>query len=142
MLFNSISFAIFLPIVFAAYWLLNKNLRLQNILLFLASCYFYGSWDYRFLFLLLFSISLDYFTAIKMDKASTRNIKKFWFWLSVSINLGFLGLFKYYNFFQESFAELLSGVGIKTNFWSLKVILPVGISFYTFHGLSYLIDIY
>ncbi len=142
MLFNSISFAIFLPIVFSVYWLVNKNLRLQNILLFISSCIFYGSWDYRFLFLLLFSISLDYFTAIKMDVSNTRMARRFWFWLSISINLGFLGLFKYYNFFQESFAGFLSNFGIKTNFWSLKVILPVGISFYTFHGLSYVIDIY
>src|SRR5450432_1239050 len=142
MLFNSISFAIFLPIVFAAYWLTNKNLKLQNFLLFVSSCYFYGTWDYRFLFLLLFSISLDYFTGIKMDEAGNRKIRKFWFWLSVSINLGFLGLFKYYNFFQESFADFLSIFGFRANFWTLKVILPVGISFYTFHGLSYVIDIY
>ena len=142
MLFNSISFAIFLPIVFAAYWLFNKNLKFQNILLFVSSCYFYGSWDYRFLFLLLFSISLDYFTGIKMDEAQNKTVRKFWFWLSISVNLGFLGLFKYYNFFEHSFASFLSGFGYRANFWTLKVILPVGISFYTFHGLSYVIDIY
>jgi alginate O-acetyltransferase complex protein AlgI len=142
MLFNSISFAIFLPIVFAAYWLTRKNLQTQNLLLLFSSCYFYGSWDYRFLFLLLFSISLDYFTGIKMSEAQSRSAKTFWFWLSVSINLGFLAVFKYYNFFQQSFADFLSVFGIKTNFWTLRVILPVGISFYTFHGLSYIIDIY
>ena len=142
MLFNSISFAIFLPIVFAAYWLANKSLRAQNLLLLVSSCYFYGSWDYRFLFLLLFSISLDYFTGIKMAEAGNSVMKKFWFWLSISVNLGFLGLFKYYNFFQQSFADFLSVFGIKTNFWTIQVILPVGISFYTFHGLSYVIDIY
>jgi alginate O-acetyltransferase complex protein AlgI len=142
MLFNSISFAVFLPIVFVAYWLAKRNLRLQNFLLLLSSCYFYGSWDYRFLFLLLFSISLDYFTGIKMYEARNRYSKKFWFWLSVTVNLGFLGLFKYYNFFQQSFADFLSIFGFKVSFWTLKVILPVGISFYTFHGLSYVIDIY
>ena len=77
-----------------------------------------------------------------MFEASTLTQKKIWFWLSISINLGFLGIFKYYNFFASSFAEALSQVGIKTNFWTLQIILPVGISFYTFHGLSYLIDIY
>ena len=132
MLFNSLSFAFFLPIVFAAYWLTNKSLRIQNILLFVASCYFYGSWDYRFLFLLLFSISLDYFTGIKMDEAGNGKARKFWFWLSVSVNLGFLGIFKYYNFFEQSFADFLSIFGIKTSFWTLKVILPVGISFLYF----------
>ncbi len=142
MLFNSISFAVFLPIVFVAYWLAKRNLWLQNFLLLLSSCYFYGSWDYRFLFLLLFSISLDYFTGIKMYEARNRHSKKFWFWLSVTVNLGFLGLFKYYNFFQQSFADFLSIFGFKVSFWTLKVILPVGISFYTFHGLSYVIDIY
>jgi len=142
MLFNSISFAVFLPIVFAAYWLAGKNRRLQNFLLLVSSCYFYGSWDYRFLFLLLFSISLDYYTGIKMEEASNRRNKRFWFWLSISVNLGFLGLFKYYNFFQSSLADFLSSLGFKTNFWTLQVILPVGISFYTFHGLSYVIDIY
>ncbi|HEY1870212.1 MAG TPA: MBOAT family protein, partial [Chitinophagaceae bacterium] len=142
MLFNSLSFAFFLPVVFAVYWLANKNLKLQNVLLLISSCYFYGSWDYRFLFLLLFSISLDYFTGLKMYEAGDRQIRKFWFWLSVSINLGFLGLFKYYNFFEQSFADFLSAFGIKANFWSIHVVLPVGISFYTFHGLSYVIDIY
>jgi alginate O-acetyltransferase complex protein AlgI len=142
MLFNSISFAIFLPIVFVIYWLANKNLKLQNSCLLIASCYFYGSWDYRFLFLLLFSIFLDYFTGLKMDEAKNKTIRKFWFWLSISINLGFLGVFKYYNFFAESFVDFLSLFGLKANFWTLKVILPVGISFYTFHGLSYVVDIY
>lgn len=143
MLFNSFSFLLFLPLVFAIYWGVNKKgLQLQNFLLLAASYFFYACWDWRFLFLLLFSTALDYFTGIKMDEAKSQNHKKFWFWLSVIVNLGFLGVFKYYNFFADSFAAALSGLGVQANFWTLKVILPVGISFYTFHGLSYVIDIY
>lgn len=141
MLFNSLSFAIFLPIVFALYWL-TKGRRKQNILLMIASYYFYACWDWRFLFLLAFSTVLDYYTGIKIEESEKKSSKKFWFWLSVSVNLGFLGFFKYYNFFAESFAELLSGFGLHVDPWILQIILPVGISFYTFHGLSYVIDIY
>jgi D-alanyl-lipoteichoic acid acyltransferase DltB (MBOAT superfamily) len=143
MLFNSIEFAIFLPIVFLLYWsVTGGQYKRQNILLLLASYFFYGSWDWRFLFLLIFSTGLDFFTGLKMADAPNNRIKKFWFWLSVTVNLGFLGIFKYYNFFAESFAQALGNLGVHTNFWSLQVILPVGISFYTFHGLSYVIDIY
>jgi D-alanyl-lipoteichoic acid acyltransferase DltB (MBOAT superfamily) len=143
MIFNSIEFAIFLPIVFFLYWFwANKNLKYQNILLLVSSYFFYACWDWRFLFLLIFSTFLDYYTGIKMCDAKKSNEKKFWFWLSISVNVGFLGVFKYYNFFSESFADLVSGFGLQINPWTLNVILPVGISFYTFHGLSYVIDIY
>jgi len=143
MLFNSIDFAIFLPIVFLLYWFATKgSLKLQNILLLVASYFFYGCWDWRFLFLLIFSTGLDYFTGLKMFDANSLRMKKFWFWLSIGVNLGFLGVFKYYNFFISSFAEALSQVGVQANYSTLQVILPVGISFYTFHGLSYVIDIY
>ena len=143
MFFNSIDFAIFLPIVFLLYWFGTKgNLKIQNILLLAASYYFYACWDYRFLFLLIFSTLLDYFTGLKMHEAKSAVMKRFWFWLSVSVNLGFLGIFKYFNFFSKSLADALSAVGYKADFWTLNVILPVGISFYTFHGLSYVIDIY
>jgi alginate O-acetyltransferase complex protein AlgI len=143
MLFNSLNFAIFLPIVFFIYWFTTKgNLKIQNILLLVSSYFFYACWDWRFLFLLIFSTLLDYFTGIKMSEAKNQHSKKFWFWLSISINLGFLGVFKYYNFFAESFASALDDIGLHVNPWTLKVILPVGISFYTFHGLSYVIDIY
>lgn len=143
MLFNSLHFAIFLPIVFILYWFLKRgDLKFQNILLLVASYFFYACWDWRFLFLLVFSTFLDYSTGIKMYEAENKSRKKFWFWLSIIINLGFLGFFKYYNFFAASFAEGLADVGIKASFWTLQVILPVGISFYTFHGLSYIIDIY
>ena len=143
MLFNSINFAIFLPIVFFLYWFVaNKNYKHQNILLLVASYFFYACWDYRFMFLLIFSTLLDYFTGLKMFDAKTSFGKKFWFWLSIGVNLGFLGFFKYYNFFAESFAEALANFGLHVDVWMLNVILPVGISFYTFHGLSYVIDIY
>jgi alginate O-acetyltransferase complex protein AlgI len=143
MLFNSISFAIFLPVVFLLYWFFTKgNLKLQNILLLVASYFFYACWDYRFLFLLIFSTLLDYFTGLKIYEAKGKHKKKFWLWLSICINLGFLGVFKYYNFFVSSFAEALSSFGLHINYSTLNVILPVGISFYTFHGLSYVLDIY
>ncbi len=143
MLFNSLSFALFLPMVFFLYWFVaNKSLKSQNILLLFASYFFYACWDWRFLFLLVFSTFLDYFTGLKMFNATSEHSKRFWFWLSVTVNLGFLGIFKYYNFFADSFAEAISHFGLQVNPWTLKVILPVGISFYTFHGLSYVIDIY
>lgn len=143
MLFNSIDFVVFFPIVFLLYWFATKgDIKRQNILLLIASYFFYACWDYRFLFLLIFSTLLDYFTGLKMGDAKNQRTKKFWFWLSICVNLGFLGIFKYFNFFASSFSDALSLVGIRANFWTLNVILPVGISFYTFHGLSYVIDIY
>jgi alginate O-acetyltransferase complex protein AlgI len=143
MVFNSISFAIFLPIVFLLYWFVsNKNRKIQNLLLLTSSYFFYACWDWRFLFLLIFSTALDFFTGSKMETAKTVASKKFWFWLSISINISFLGVFKYYNFFAESFADIMGNFGLQVNPFTLKVILPVGISFYTFHGLSYVIDIF
>ena len=143
MLFNSISYLVFLPLVFALYWLVNKrSLSVQNILLLVASYVFYAFWDWRFLFLLIFSTALDYCTGLLMHDAPNKRVKTFWFWLSVGINLGFLGVFKYYNFFAESLSVVLEKIGFHASFWTLEVILPVGISFYTFHGLSYVIDIY
>ena len=143
MIFNSLNFALFLSIVFVFYWFVtNKNLKIQNSLLLVSSYFFYACWDWRFLFLLIFSTLLDYYTGIKMSDAKNQATKKFWFWLSISVNLGFLGVFKYYNFFAESFAVAIANFGLQVNPWTLQVILPVGISFYTFHGLSYVIDIY
>jgi alginate O-acetyltransferase complex protein AlgI len=143
MLFNSFGFGIFLIVVFSLYWFVfNNNLKLQNLMLMAASYFFYACWDWRFLLLLIFSTLLDYFTGLKMFRAKTRNIKTFWLWLSISINLGFLGIFKYYNFFASSLADLSANFGIHLSPFTLHVILPVGISFYTFHGLSYVIDVY
>lgn len=145
MFFNSLDFAIFLPIVFILYWFVfNKNKSFQNSLLILASYYFYACWDWRFLFLLIFSTLLDYVSGIKIEKSKSENEAKFWFWLSIGINLGFLGIFKYYNFFISSFTDMLNGFGFNVDSSSIliNVVLPVGISFYTFHGLSYVIDVY
>lgn len=117
----------------------------QNSMLLLVSYIFYGWWDWRFTFLLLFSTLLDYYSGIKIQESSNDRIRKFWLVLSIGINLGFLGFFKYYNFFVVQFADLLKNVGFSVNESSLmilKIVLPVGISFYTFHGLSYIIDIY
>ncbi|MFM7766328.1 MAG: MBOAT family O-acyltransferase, partial [Bacteroidota bacterium] len=143
MLFNSISFAIFLPIVFFLYWFATKrDLRIQNILLLVASYFFYACWDWRFMFLLVFSTFLDYYTGIRIHESNSPSKKKTWLWISILINLGFLGVFKYYNFFVDSFADALALLGVQTNTTTLQVILPVGISFYTFHGLSYVFDLY
>lgn len=143
MFFNSLAFAIFLPIVFFLYWFIfNKNKSTQNALLIVASYFFYSCWDWHFLFLLIFSTFLDYYTGIQIETAKSEGNRKFWFWLSIIVNLGFLGIFKYYNFFVASFSDLLSSAGFKASPILLNVILPVGISFYTFHGLSYVIDIY
>jgi len=143
MFFNSLAFAIFLPIVFILYWFVfNKTKNTQNTLLIIASYYFYSCWDWRFLFLLVFSTFLDYYTGIKIEKSTDDKGRKFWFWLSIVVNLGFLGIFKYYNFFSASFAQMFTSVGFTASPILLDVILPVGISFYTFHGLSYVIDIY
>ncbi|MGB6092287.1 MAG: MBOAT family O-acyltransferase [Moheibacter sp.] len=143
MLFNSVHFALFLPLVFLLYWFVTKrSLKHQNLLLLISSYYFYSVWDWRFMFLLLFSTFLDYYTGQKMSQSSNPLNRKLWLWLSVAINLGFLGVFKYYNFFAESFAELINAFGFRADPWTLKIILPVGISFYTFHGLSYVFDVY
>ncbi|MCC6515438.1 MAG: MBOAT family protein [Chitinophagales bacterium] len=143
MLFNSISYLVFLPIVFILYWFVFSNkVKTQNLLLLLSSYFFYSCWDWRFLFLLIFSTVLDYYTGIKIQQNSSTNRRKYWFWLSVCTNLGFLGIFKYYNFFIENFIQLFSELGIQIHATTINIILPVGISFYTFHGLSYVIDIY
>jgi D-alanyl-lipoteichoic acid acyltransferase DltB (MBOAT superfamily) len=143
MLFNSLNFALFFPVIFLLYWFATKGkLKPQNILLLAASYFFYACWDWRFLSLLLFSTLLDYCTGLQMNITKNKARKKFWLWLSICVNLGFLGVFKYFNFFAESFADALSNFGLQVNPWSLQVILPVGISFYTFHGLSYIIDVY
>lgn len=143
MFFNSFHFALFLPIVFTLYWyVFNKTKSTQNFLLISASYYFYSCWNWHFLFLLIFSTLLDYFSALQIEKNTCHKTRKMWLWLCISINLGFLGIFKYYNFFADSFSNLLQGIGIKSSPILLHIILPIGISFYTFHGLSYIIDIY
>jgi D-alanyl-lipoteichoic acid acyltransferase DltB (MBOAT superfamily) len=143
MFFNSFHFAVFLPIVFILYWFVGHKSKInQNYILILASYYFYSCWDWRFLFLLVFSTLLDYSCALKIEQSNTPSMRKLWLWLCVTVNVGFLGVFKYYNFFAQSFAALMSTFGLHSSPLLLNVILPVGISFYTFHGLSYIIDIY
>jgi alginate O-acetyltransferase complex protein AlgI len=143
MLFNSISFFVFLPIVFALYWFGAKvHVKRQNLLLLLASYVFYAWWDWRFLCLLMFSTALDYFTGIRIHESASDRNRRVWLWISIGINLGFLGFFKYFNFFIDSGIRVLEVLGFQPNPWSLRILLPVGISFYTFHGLSYVIDIY
>jgi D-alanyl-lipoteichoic acid acyltransferase DltB (MBOAT superfamily) len=148
MLFNSISFLIFLPIVYGLYWWIQSwenfkhTISVQNILLLIASYFFYAYWNIWFLGLLIFSTSLDYFSGLKIENSATNQHKKIWFWLSICINLGLLGLFKYFNFISINLNELLGNFGWTYQPMLLLIALPIGISFYTFHGLSYVIDIY
>ena len=143
MLFNSLDFAIFLPVVFFLYWFVaNKNLGLQNIFLLAASYFFYACWNWKFLFLLLFSTCLDYAAALVIEQCTDRQKKKALLWTSAGINLGLLAVFKYYNFFASSFNEVIAGLGFRVSTHTLDIVLPIGISFYTFHGLSYIIDVY
>jgi len=145
MFFNSIDFAIFLPIFFILYWFLTaKNLKLQNLLIVVASYIFYGWWDYRFLALIVFSTLVDYIIGLLIWKDSKKGGKnKFYYLLtSIFVNVGFLGFFKYYNFFVDNFISAFSFFGHELGSTSLSIILPVGISFYTFQTMSYTIDIY
>lgn len=143
MFFNTLTFAIFLPIVFLLYWFVfNKTKDLQNGFLVVVSYFFYSFWDWKFMFLLLFSTILCYWSGIQIEQSRKETFKKFWFWLSIIVNLGVLGIFKYYNFFAFSISQLFTVLGLKNNPVLLDLILPVGISFYTFHGLSYVVDIY
>lgn len=143
MFFNSIDFAVFLPIVFILYWFVfKKNLKLQNLLIVVASYVFYGWWDWRFLSLILFSTIVDYLVGRRLRTEEKQSSRKVLLWISVVVNLGFLGFFKYYNFFLENFIASFSLFGAEIQANSLHIILPVGISFYTFQTLSYTIDVY
>jgi D-alanyl-lipoteichoic acid acyltransferase DltB (MBOAT superfamily) len=143
MLFNSIDFAVFLPVVFFLYWfLVNKNIRFQNILIVVASYVFYGWWDWRFLFLIFFSTVVDYTVGRCLLHQQNERRRKILLLTSICINLVFLGFFKYCNFFIDNFAAVFSLFGKKLNISHLRIILPVGISFYTFQTLSYSIDVY
>ncbi|AKP51575.1 MBOAT family O-acyltransferase [Cyclobacterium amurskyense] len=143
MLFNSIDFAIFLPIVFILYWFVSsKKLKLQNLLIVAASYLFYGWWDWRFLSLIIFSTLVDYTIGRKLKSEGNQAKRKTLLWTSIIVNLGFLGFFKYYNFFLDNFVSAFSFFGAEISASSLNIILPVGISFYTFQTLSYSIDVY
>ncbi|GAB2618021.1 MBOAT family O-acyltransferase [Belliella aquatica] len=143
MLFNSIDFVIFLPIVFALYWfVINKNLKLQNLLIVIASLVFYGWWDWRFLFLIIFSTIVDYTIGRLLFIEKNQIKRKTLLWTSILVNIGFLGFFKYHNFFIDNFVTAFTFFGSEIKASSLNIILPVGISFYTFQTLSYTIDVY
>jgi len=143
MLFNSIDFALFLPVLFILYWFLfNGNLRLQNSLLVIASYVFYGWWDWRFLTLIAFSTLVDFFIGLQLNKEEDAQKRKLLLYTSLLVNLGLLGFFKYFNFFIENFSNVFSLFGIKFGIDTLNIILPVGISFYTFQTLSYTVDVY
>ena len=156
MVFNSIQFALFLPLVFIIYWLLRRNLRLQNLFVVIASYVFYGWWNWRFLILIAFTSFCSWMSGLLIDKSqesrvescenntsnithNTSRLPKFWLTANIVLNLGILAIFKYYDFFVSSFAGMF---GIDASHHLLNVILPVGISFYTFQALSYSIDIY
>ncbi|MEO0446998.1 MAG: MBOAT family protein, partial [Verrucomicrobiota bacterium] len=143
MFFNSLDFALFLPLVFLGYWfLVRQNLRRQNAWLLCASYLFYGCWDWRFLSLIAFSSFVDYQVGLALDRSANESRRRALLFLSLGVNLGFLGVFKYYNFFAESFAQSFSFLGWQMEASRLNIILPVGISFYTFQTLSYSIDVY
>lgn len=143
MLFNSLDFAIFLPIVFLFYWfVVNRKLKIQNCLIVVASYVFYAWWDWRFLSLIFFSTQVDYIVGRLLTRENDSLKRKILLWISIIVNIGFLGFFKYYNFFLDNFVTAFSLFGAKIQASSLSIILPVGISFYTFQTLSYTIDVY
>ena len=142
MLFNSSVFVQFFVGFLLLYWLVRHNIRHRNILIVIASYIFYGWWDYRFLALIFISSLLDYFVGLKIDANEHPRRRKFFLWLSMAGNLGILGSFKYFDFFVLSFAKLMERLGMPVHMETLGVILPMGISFYTFQTMSYTIDIY
>ncbi len=142
MLFNSIEFLIFLPTIFLLYWFVFKQLKTQNILILIASYVFYGWWDWRFLFLIVLSTLVDYTMGLQLEKTEQQQKRKYLLWMSLVFNLGLLGFFKYYNFFIDNWVEAWANMGVTMHKSSLNIILPVGISFYTFQTLSYTIDVY
>lgn len=142
MIFNSLDFAIFLPIIFILYWIFRDKLKIQNLVILLASYLFYGWWDFRFLSLIFFSSAVDYIVGVQMNVASNKLRKTVLLGISIVVNLGFLTFFKYSNFFLDSFYDSFEILGYSFDRTRLNIVLPVGISFYTFQTMSYSIDIY
>ena len=143
MLFNSIEFAIFFPLIFVIYWLVfSKNIKYRNIFIICASYFFYGMWDWRFLSLIIISSLTDYLIGFKIHASEDDKSRKAFLLLSIIINIGILGFFKYFNFFTDSLLSLFELFGWTYSYERLSIILPVGISFYTFQTLSYTLDIY
>lgn len=141
MLFNSLDFAIFLPIVFILFWSF-RDIKIQNFIIVVASYIFYGWWDWKFLTLIFFSSVLDYLVALNIEKTENLKRRKWLLALSMVINLSLLGFFKYFNFFIENVNQAFSFLGQPLELERLDIILPVGISFYTFQTMSYTIDVY
>lgn len=142
MLFNSLEYFIFFPLIFVLYWSLKRYVGIQNLLILVASYFFYAYWDYRFLSLIIISSFVDFIIGLKLDSTENLFRRKLLVGVSLFVNLGFLFVFKYYNFFVESFSDLLMSFGLSPSWTTLNIIIPVGISFYTFQTLSYTIDIY
>jgi D-alanyl-lipoteichoic acid acyltransferase DltB (MBOAT superfamily) len=143
MLFNSFIFLLFFSSVFVLHWFVfSKTVKLQNIFLLVASLIFYGFWDWRFLILLLFSIAVIFYSGLNIYLSDSDKKRKIWLRFGLFSSLGFLFFFKYFNFFLVSFIDSLKLLGIAINLTSLNIVLPIAISFYTFHGVSYLLDIY
>ena len=144
MLFNSIEYFYFLSTVYIMYWFVfKKDLKLQNLLILISSYFFYGWWDWRFLSLIFLSTVVDYFVGLKIYDSQDNKVKKTYLWISILFNVGLLGFFKYFNFFIDSWIDLLGSFGYEQkSVWTLNIILPLGISFYTFQTMSYSLDIY
>lgn len=143
MLFNSLEFAVFLPLVFAVYWLIGpRRIHIQNLFILLSSYVFYGWWNYEFLLLIVISSATDFVVGQKIEKSAHKKKRKFWLGISLAVNLGVLVYFKYANFFIDNFIESFRFLGYSMQADRLNIILPVGISFYTFQTLSYSIDVY
>jgi len=142
MLFNSVSYLVFLPVVFIIYWILKKKPGIKNLFILIASYVFYACWDFRFLILIIISTLADYFIGIYLEKVRHKTQRRYLLFISLFVNLSILVFFKYYNFFIDSWISLNSSFGFKAHINTLNIILPVGISFYTFQTLSYTIDIY
>lgn len=140
MVFNSLTFLIFISIFLPTYFLLRGRMRMWLCLI--SSYIFYGWWDWRFLFLVLFTTSLDYTLGVLIEDTDDAKKKRRLLIISVFANLGFLGFFKYFNFFIDSFASLAKSVGVEPHWHTLHILLPIGISFYTFQSMSYTIDVY
>lgn len=142
MLFNSLEFVVFFSIAFACYWLARRNVDLQNLMLIVASCVFYAWIDWRFLFLIGFTALLTYLTDQTLTGEQPFKKKRVFVAINVIVNLAILGFFKYYNFFADSFNSAFQSIGINLDIPTLSLVLPIGISFYTFKAISYSVDCY
>ena len=143
MLFNSWTFLIFFPIVFILYWfVVNKSVKIQNAFLAITGFVFYGWWDWRFLLLLILSLVTDFAVGYFLQTTINTAKRKLLIIFSLAFNIGLLVVFKYYNFFAQSLQNIFSVFGLKVDFVTVNIILPVGISFYTFQSLSYTIQVY